>query len=239
MKKIAGKNTIILTSMSLIFISLIIPAYFAGVCHGQEKENITIGDWFVVPGKKIPVRTGMGQKYRILAMAPSGTRVEALQQDETWVKVKLQNKQTGWMPFRYLTRTHPLEDAVIVLKAKNQDLKTRSKELKEQVDMLSRDLNLKENELKTCVSERSAIKASHDRLKKDASNVVQIKETFQNTADKLKNTNWKLSEAEQKIKQLRNNSMIKWFLAGAAVILLGWLLGRYARLSKKRRSSLL
>ena len=36
--------------------------------------------------------------------------------------------------------------------------------------------------------------------------------------DKLKNTNWKLSEAEQKIKQLRNNSMIKWFLAGAAVM---------------------
>ena len=240
MEKTSGKNTVILTIVRLIFISLIIPAYFTGVCHSQEEqEDITIGDWFIVPGKKIPVRTGMGQQYRILAMASSGTRVEVLQEDDTWVKVKLQNRQTGWMPFRYLTRNHPLEDAVTVLKTKNQDLVTKTKNLREQVKTLSRDLNLEQNELKTCVSERSAIKAAQDRLKKDASNVLRIKETFQITTDKLKETNWKLSETEQKIKQLRRNSMIKWFLAGAAVMFLGWLLGRYARLSKKRRSSLL
>ncbi|MCK5437626.1 MAG: SH3 domain-containing protein, partial [Desulfobulbaceae bacterium] len=109
MKKTLSQNPAILSIMRLIFISLIIPAYLTGICHGQEhqeQEDITTGDWFIVPGKEIPVRTGMGQEYRILAMAPSGTRVEALEQTDIWVKVKLQDRQTGWMPFRYLTRTH-------------------------------------------------------------------------------------------------------------------------------------
>lgn len=243
MKKTPSHNTIIFTIVRLVFISLIIPAYLAGICHGQEpqeQEDITIGDWFIVPGKEIPVRTGMGQQYRILAMAHSGTRVEPFEQSGIWVKVKLPDRQTGWMPFRYLTRTHPLANAVTSLKTKNQDLKTLVNRLKEQVNTLSRDLLQEQKKSKICLSEQNTLKSAHDRLRKDASNVLQIKETFQTTTAQLKETNSELSEAEQRIEQLEHNSMLKWFLSGAAVMFLGWIIGRYARAaSKRRRSSLL
>ena len=65
---------------------------------------------YVKPITEVTVRAGQGTEYRILAMIRDGSKVEVLEENEGWAKIKLTNGQEGWVLRRFLSDQPSLRD---------------------------------------------------------------------------------------------------------------------------------
>jgi SH3 domain protein len=109
-------------------------------------------------------------------------------------------------------------------------------ELTEQLAESNRQLGALQQDLEECQAALIRTRQEFQALQSDASEVVAIAKE----RDQLRKANQELAtavtELEEKVKDLTISALIKWFLAGAGVLLLGWIFGRFA--GGRRRSRL-
>lgn len=60
---------------------------------------------YVTDQLEITLRAGAGNGYRIVAMLPSGERLQVLEQNEEWTRVRTGEGRQGWVLSRYLSQT--------------------------------------------------------------------------------------------------------------------------------------
>ncbi|MEA3384831.1 MAG: TIGR04211 family SH3 domain-containing protein [Thermodesulfobacteriota bacterium] len=194
---------------------------------------------YVIPTAEIPLRSGKGNEYRVVAVIVNGSRVQLLEEDGDWAMVCTSNKKKGWMPKRYLNASPPLKNVVASLQIQRDQLKKQTTGISEQLDKASEARNQYEQELKACILDRDQIRKSYDSLKKDAADVLNFKTALSETAEELQEVKHKYTIAEQENEYLRDNSRIKWFLAGGGILIVGWIIGLITTRGRKRRPSLL
>jgi len=194
---------------------------------------------YVKPSAEIPLRSGKGQEYRILAVIQDGNQIELLKEEGAWAMVRTSDNKEGWMPKRYLSTSPPLKDIVASLKTERDRLKKHVTDISEQLDKALKARNQYEQDLKACILDRDQIRKSYDSLKEDAADVIYFKKSLSETAEELQELKHKYAVAKQENEHLRDNSIIKWFLAGGGLVIAGWIVGLITTRSRKRRSSLL
>ena len=194
---------------------------------------------YVIPTAEIAVRSGKGNEYRVIDVIINGSRVELLKEDGNWAKVRTSNKKKGWMPKRYLSASPPLKDVVASLQAQRDQLKKQTTEVSKQLDEASEARNQYEQDLKTCILDRDQIRKTYNSLKEDAADVIYVKQALSETAEELQEVKHKYTIAQQENEHLRDNSRIKWFLAGGGLLIVGWIIGLITTRGRKRRPSLL
>ena len=194
---------------------------------------------YVIPTAELPLRSGKGGEYRVVAVIMNGSRVQLLKEEGDWAKVRTSNNKKGWMPKRYLNASPPLKDVVASLRVERDQLKKQTTEISEQLDEASEARNQYEQELKACILDRDQIRKSYDSLKEDAADVLNFKTALSETAEELQEVKHKYTIAEQENEHLRDNSRIKWFLAGGGILIVGWIIGLITTRGRKRRPSLL
>ncbi len=167
---------------------------------------------FVRPDLDIPVRRGRGEQYKILKFVKDGNQVEFFEENGSWAKVRLQSGTEGWMLKRYLSDEKPPVEQVRELREENEQLKTGN-------EKLTRDLK-KIKELQ---------QADGEELEKLQTSAEEKLALGLSECNKIKD--------EYKASQELNKIM--WFLSGAGVLLAGWLIGRFAGGSQKKRNRLL
>ena len=192
---------------------------------------------YVIPSAEIPLRSGKGGEYRIIAVILNGSRVQLLKQEKDWAMVRTSNNKEGWMPKRYLSTSPPLKDVVASLKIERDQLKKQATDISEQLDEAIKARNQYEQDLKACILDRDQIRKSYDSLKEDAADVIHFKQALSETAEELQEVKHKYTVAEQENEHLRDNSIIKWFLAGGGLVIVGWIIGLITTRGRKRRSS--
>ncbi|MCI5132587.1 MAG: TIGR04211 family SH3 domain-containing protein, partial [Candidatus Electrothrix sp. EH2] len=166
---------------------------------------------FVRPNLDIPVRRGRGEQYKILKFVRNGDQVEFFEEKHNWAKVRLQNGTEGWMLNRYLSDEKPPTEQLRELQEENEQLKSENEKLQSE---LTRSNELQE--------------ASSQEL-----------ERLQTTAnEKLALSISECNKIKDQYKASQEFNKIIWFLSGAGVLLVGWLLGRFASGSQKRRNRL-
>lgn len=195
--------------------------------------------WYVRPSAEIPLRSGKGQEYRILAVIQDGSQVELLEEDGVWARVSTSNGKEGWMPRRYLSNSPPLEDVVATLKASRAQIEKQAISMSKKLDEALRACDQYEQDLKACILDRDRIKKTYNSLKEDAADVIYFKKSLSETAKELQEVKHKYTIAKQENEHLRDNSRIKWFLAGGGILIVGWIIGLITTRGRKRRPSLL
>ena len=193
---------------------------------------------YVIPTAEIPLRSGKGSEYRVVAVIMNGSRVQLLKEDGDWAMVRTSNNKKGWMPKRYLNASPPLKDVVASLKAERDQFKKQTTKISEQLDEASEARNQYEQELKACILDRDQIRNSYDSLKEDAADVLNFKKALSETAEELQQVKHKYSVVEQENEYLRDNSKIKWFFVGVCTLIVGWIIGFITTRGRKRRPSL-
>jgi len=175
-------------------------------------------------------RGGPGTQYSILKGLPSGTAVEVIEQGDKWTRVTVDGDAEGWVLTQWLVPTPTKGVLLEKLQVKhNRVLKART-ELKGQLAELKKE----NSDLKTSLAETKKLAAesgqSYQRLKKKSGNFLQLEEDYKETKNQLANLSKKADILNDR---LAKKNMI-WFLAGAGVLLVGFIIGSSSR---KKKSS--
>lgn len=211
---------------SILLISLLAP-------------QVLMGAWYVKPSAEVPVRRGQGNDYKIIAVVNSGTEVRILEEQDDWARVRLASGKEGWILKRYLDDQPPLSQVVDGLRREKESLIQELEASKNQVEELTRANEQAQQELTGCMSQRDQARQELAALKKDTADVVRTKQQLSAARQQLKQDQERISELTIENSALKKNSTLMWFLAGAGVLLIGWIIGLITCRNKRRRNTLL
>ena len=179
--------------------------------------------------------------------------VEFLEEAGEYIKVRSKKGETGYILQKYLTTAKPKSIIINKLQKerdqlagkiadiRQQAVSTTSQSSKSQQELALQLIDLRENNTALqdkwiqSQAELKQTRQDYQALQNDAKEVIAI------TAerDQLRKTNQELSTKnialDKEMGSLTRTSVIKWFLAGAGVLFLGWIIGKVS--GNRRRSS--
>jgi SH3 domain protein len=178
----------------------------------------------------LSLRQGPDNSSAIIKTLKSATPVVILEEKNEFFRVELQSKEKGWVKRKFIIFDLPKIFIIDQLKQENDRLKNK----------LSK-LNFPEADFKKKANNSfSDIRIKPDTLIENPGNIekiIQENKIYQKQNAELSK---KLRILEEKNKDILKTSMIKWFLSGVGVLLLGWIIGHSVSANKRKaKSSLL
>ena len=209
-----------------------------GMCLVLFSTPVLAENKYVSDAVKVTMRTGPGNDRKIISLLRVGTKVEVVQPGDEWTLVRLANEKEGWVINRFLTDKIPSDIELKILKSKYQALKDSASQIQEKNSLLKA-----ENEKLTTeftVSRKKLQKTTNDYedLKTESKEFLKLQSKFKAASSKLAEQTKKAEKFEDELTKLLWNQNIKWFLSGAGVLILGFIIGFSAK-RQRRRSSLL
>lgn len=236
--------------VAIIFLSIFILAGTAfGVSAQQSEEEGYVSDMLL-----LTVRKGPGKNYNVIRTIRSDTPVYILEKEDRYARVRLEDGTTGWVESQYITFEPPESKTIAKLETRVENLQARVKELSGEKEPLEKKIaGLKEQyekkiqnleaELEKVKKDRAQAESKLARVEKKyndlvekSDNVTKAFEENKRLKKKTESLSRKLEVLEKQNKDLLKTGMIKWFLAGAGVLLLGWLVGKSISKSKRKSS---
>jgi SH3 domain protein len=188
---------------------------------------------YVADPKETPLRAGPGTNYKVLGMIPSGTGLEVLKSAE-WIQVRFlgaagENKE-GWVQNSAVAAYPPENIFIKELQKENAQINEKLAGLeKEKTDLVQREKDLTEKLKKT--------ESAYEVLKDGSASYLKLKEESDAIKSSLVSAEENIQTLIQENEDLKFSARIKWFAAGAVVLLFGWFLGWLtSRTQRKRRS---
>lgn len=183
---------------------------------------------------EVGLRSGTGIEQRIITMLKTGDRVEVLEGDKNWSKVKLPDGTMGWLATRFLVdQVKPAPSFDPKFQEELQRLKEANQNLGRERDLLIQEKNKLLHETE---EERKLTQTLRQEKNKPPSHELTELKTKNDQLNKEINLYKKqVAEFAEKGKGPRNEEQIKWFLAGSAVLFIGLLLGWF--ISRNRRKT--
>ena len=208
---------------------MLILCLFAPAIHA---ETMYISD-----NLKITLRSGPSTENKILAVLQSGQPVEVISDREEGTQVQQVNGKAGWVLSRYLTPnlTHNLR--LERLQSKHKNLMTQAAELLEENNQLKAESQKLRTQFETTQRQIEKTSAEYETLKSEAAEFITLKANYERTATQLAEQTKKANELEEQVTRMEMNYAIKWFLAGSAVLIVGFIIG-FSTKRQRRRPSL-
>jgi SH3 domain protein len=185
---------------------------------------------YVTDRLQVTVRSGPSVENKVIHVVNSGDRVEILSPvEENWIKVRTEGGKEGWMIARYLQEDMPALVKIKKLDPENKTLLARMEELAQNNQELKSSLGKAQGRV-------AELEAAYAKLEKDAADVLALRNTHKQLQQDYSGQKDRLNTLSTEVESLRLGNNLKWFLAGAGVLLAGWLIG-LAMGKRKRRSS--
>jgi SH3 domain protein len=218
--------------------SLIKRLVLFGFCLLISAAPIHASTMYVNDIVEITLRTGRSLDHKILEFLQSGQRLEVQKRDDQWAQVKTADGKQGWVLARYLT-PEPTS------KIKLQQLEEKQNRVVEQNETLLNENQALKGENKKLAAALAAtdkglnkVRDEYEELKSESGEFLAMKAKYEKTAARLAEETRKADQLEQKAAKLERSYAIKWFLAGAGVLLFGFIIG-FSLKRQRRRPSLL
>ena len=111
----------------LIFISFPVYAEISGTDtpEGSKKDIRYVRDFIV-----ITLRAGMGDEYKVIGNLKTDARIEVLQEEEEFLRVRTDDGDEGWVRSRYITEDVPKPFIINSLRSENEKLRANVSSLK-------------------------------------------------------------------------------------------------------------
>jgi len=180
---------------------------------------------------QVTVRTGPSTQNKVIAVVRTGQKVSVLERTpEGWARVRLADGREGWMIARYLMKDKPAMLKLAELDPRTKNLAKRLEELGAANAQLKR-------QLADATRRLNALRAQYNKLLKTASSAQELANAKAELEKKLAVMTKELKQLQQENEALKFASTLKWFLAGAGVLVVGWLIGLMSARRKRRYSS--
>lgn len=206
--------------------------FFAGctlllIAASSWAENV-----YVSENIRLTVRQDPGNDKKIISILLSGDQVEVVQHGEEWTKIRLSDGKTGWVPSRFLTTQIPSSLSLKMLEKKYAELLAQSGIPQEDIILLKEERKKLEADQKNCLKQMQTLNESYETLKKDSSDVLKLRASYDEALSKVSVQAKKLEQLEADIGKKTFAENFKWFLAGGGVFLAGFIVGIISRRKK-------
>lgn len=193
---------------------------------------------YVVDELIITIRQSQSISGSVVGRAKSLDRVEVLESDENWAKVKTEDGATGWVQKRYLTTEEPEALRLKGVKEENLRLTETVQGLEQENQRLK---SLSEDLEKKLANEKAVLTKLEDdyrELGENAADYLVIKKEYEEARTQLTKVKAEAEELRRTADASINSRRIKWFITGGVVLLAGWLVGIISGRRKKAQSRL-
>ncbi len=202
-------------------------------------------------------RQGPGSSHAKIKTLISNTPVMILDEKNGYYKVELKSNEIGWVNKKFINFELPKPVLIDQLGREKNALERKITKLESTIDTLTNKTGLTKNEasqkilslessLESAVNERDELKAQlaeapkkENLLSQKSRDIQKIIKENKTLQDKNAALSKNLDILTEKNKGLFKAGMIKWFLSGVGVLLLGWLIGHSMSSKKRKYSSLL
>jgi SH3 domain protein len=215
--------------LSFFALMLIFPSLPALAATGYVTDQIVL-----------TLRSGPSEQAETLDHLKTDTRVEILTEEGRYARVRTEDGKEGFVQKQFLTDQTP---KLLVINRQSKEIETLHARIKAatgsdaQVQQQLSDLQAlntqQEKELQTALASLEKLTHEYQQLLDASGNLLQTTQE----RDQLKEENIALTAEAVTLRDentdLLTTGSIKWFLAGAGVLLFGWFMGKISR--KKHR----
>jgi SH3 domain protein len=191
---------------------------------------------YITDSFEITLRNSASNSAKIIAMPKSGDPVTIIGGDGEWLNIRMNaTDKKGWVLKRYITPRVPFEKQLNYVNTKHKVFKDSVKTLLNTIaELRNEKLSLKK-ELNSTKSELDNVEKRYTSLYDGSSDYLGLQAEFDSIGVKYEREHEKNSELTIENAQLRINVRNRWFLTGALVVFLSYLLGRSSRKNKSTR----
>jgi len=183
----------------------------------------------------IPLRAGRGREYKIITFLPTGAPVTNFaEEDEEWARISYGQKE-GWILQRYLTNREPASLLLSTAQRQGEELKKKVGALSSTNQEYRRGNTGLLSEVKKLTKKVKDLSYDYNKLKTDSAQYVELKEKHETLLKKYQEIKTVYDKQKNDQDLLRRAYTIKWFLSGAAVILMGIIIGMMIQALRNRR----
>ncbi len=193
---------------------------------------------YVVDELVITIRQDRSVSGGVVGRARSLDKVEVVESDDKWAKVKTADGTLGWVQKRYLSETPPIGLKLRQIEEENRRLSEKVGILEEENQKLK---EISANLEKKLASERavlSKLENDYRELGEHAADYVVLKKEYEESRNQLAKIKAESDQLRKTADETINARRIKWFITGGVVLLAGWLVGIISARKKKATSSL-
>ena len=190
----------------------------------------------------ISVRDGQNQDDNVLGHIRTGTAVDVLEEKERYLRIKTEDGLEGWVQAQYIVSEKP--NARIIEDLRNEINEQDSLSDKLLVKKTINEIRIRELEQEVNINQENTAKAKSEliELNKKYKKLLSNSENTDQLIKKLEKSKQLDSKLKAEISNLKKgsqnplkSSMIQPFLAGAGVLIVGFILGGLARRRKRSK----
>lgn len=171
--------------------------------------------------QELPLRNAPTTAGKTLLSIPPASGVE-LVNERSYTKVRYAKPggevREGWVATRFLSSQPPNSSLSRELKAENEAQKERL----DQIDKEKEELSQREKEL---TDKLTRLNAAYEELKGGSVNYLKLKSEYDSTKASLASAQENIQVTLQENENLKLSQRVRWFVAGALVLFLGWFVG--------------
>jgi SH3 domain protein len=189
---------------------------------------------------EITMRSGKGNSYSITRMLGSGTQVEVLEIDKSkgYSKVRTKSGKEGWVLSRYLMRSQAARDRLAAAEKKLAELELEKRKLETTLTALSDEKNTLNKKLSSLDGESRKVSQELTEIRRTASSALAIDSENKELKGRVVSLERELQTVQQENEGLKDRTARDWFMVGAAVVLLGIIVGLIIpRIRLRKKSS--
>jgi len=192
--------------------------------------NMALASYTVKTTSDVNLRSGKGTESQAIAVVRSGKQLTVIEDGEIWVKVSDSDGKQGWINKKFLTKTKGSPEVKAEEKENQQAETVTPPPQKESIPEPAATTEAvealnPEQEIQSLRLQLDEVTMQLEALKKETSDCQTIKPEHEKALAEIETLNKTIDEMDKKIVA----KGVRWFLAGAAVLLLGWFLGINSR----------
>jgi len=182
---------------------------------------------YVSDSLEITMRSGKGTNFGITRMLRSGTSVEVLATDKKtgYTQVRTKSGKEGWVLSRFLMKGQAARDRLAKAEKSLAELELENRKLTTATTALTSEKTGLEKNLQALEGESRGVSQELSEIKRTASSALAIDSENKDLKGRMVSLERRLQTVQQENETLKDRTARDWFMVGAAVVLLGVIVG--------------
>ena len=176
---------------------------------------------------EITMRSGKGTKFGITRMLRSGTPVEVLAVDTKsgYTQIRTKSGKEGWVLSRFLMNGRAARERLATSEKKLAEMELENRKLTTTMATLTEEKSGLETNLQELEGQSRGVNQELSEIKRTASSALAIDSENKDLKGRMVSLERQLQTVQQENEALKDRTARDWFMVGAAVILLGIIVG--------------